>query len=93
MKAGSHLGALGALINNVEHFIQKDGNIAPTKPAKTTDNPKEVNNKIIVQAQMESRKEDVDENVSENGPTHLWWEENISYIYITLRTNIFCTVN
>jgi len=25
LSQGSHLGALGALINNVEHFIGKDG--------------------------------------------------------------------
>ena len=25
---GSHLGALGALINNVEHFISQDGKVA-----------------------------------------------------------------
>ena len=31
MKQGSHLGALGALINNIEHFIQKDGMVAPAK--------------------------------------------------------------
>ena len=30
MKVGSHLGALGALINNVEGFIKKDGVIAST---------------------------------------------------------------
>ena len=38
MKAGSHLGALGALINNIEHFIQKDGSIAPKKPAEAKEN-------------------------------------------------------
>ena len=38
MKAGSHLGALGALINNIENFIKKDGSIAPTKPDEAKEN-------------------------------------------------------
>ena len=31
MTAGSHLGALGALINNIEGFISKDGKLARAK--------------------------------------------------------------
>jgi len=37
MSQGSHLGALGALINNVEHFISRDGSVAaPTEEVKDT---------------------------------------------------------
>ena len=33
VKAGGHLGALGALLNNIENFINKDG-----KKTDATDN-------------------------------------------------------
>ena len=40
MKQGSHLGALGALINNLEHFIGKDGNVPDDSKSESTSESK-----------------------------------------------------
>ena len=37
MSQGSHLGALGALINNIEHFIRRDGNVAAASNSAADD--------------------------------------------------------